>query len=67
MDCAALRDRLLERAEESAFALMERLAGELAEVCLATPDVSAVRLSVAKPAALRHARTVEVELFRRRG
>jgi dihydroneopterin aldolase/D-erythro-7,8-dihydroneopterin triphosphate epimerase len=47
--------------------LVERLAAELAEVCLgAAPGVRAVEVTVEKPGALRHARSVGITVRRSR-
>lgn len=47
--------------------LVERLAAELAEVCLgAAPGVQAVEVTVEKPGALRHARSVGITVRRSR-
>ena len=48
--------------------LVERLAAELAEVCLgADPRIAEVEIAVEKPGALRHARSVGVVIHRARG
>jgi dihydroneopterin aldolase/D-erythro-7,8-dihydroneopterin triphosphate epimerase len=52
--------------ENSAFRLLERLAEEVAALCLEEPRVTGVRVCVGKPGALRWARTVEVEIARGR-
>jgi len=47
--------------------LVERLVQELADICLALDDrVHAVTISVEKPGALRHARSVGIEITRQR-
>ncbi len=49
------------------FALVEHLAGEIADICLGfDPRIESVRVTVGKPGAIICAETVEVELFRRR-
>ena len=49
------------------FALVERLAGEIADICLGFDErIESVRVTVGKPGAVTGAETVEVELFRRR-
>ena len=53
-------------AEGSAFRLVERLAEEIASLCLAEERVAAVRVAVAKPGALRFARSVRVTIERGR-
>ena len=55
------------RSENDRFALVERLAGEIAGICLGfDPRIESVRVTVGKPGAIIGAETVEVELFRRR-
>ncbi len=47
--------------------LVERLAQELADVCFATDlRVQAVEMTVEKPAALRHAESVGITIYRER-
>lgn len=46
--------------------LVERLATEIARLCLAHPGVERVRARVEKPGALRFARSVGVEIVRTR-
>ena len=49
------------------YALVEHLAGEIADFCLGfDPRIESVRVTVGKPGAIISAETVEVELFRRR-
>ena len=49
------------------YALVERLAGEIADICLGFDErIESVRVTVGKPGALSCAETVEVELSRRR-
>ena len=67
VDYKAVKLRIVALVEQSSFALVERLAGAVADLCLDTPGVTAVRVNVGKPAALRFARTVEIEIERRRG
>ena len=57
---------VLALVESSSFLLVERLAGRIAETCLAHAGVQRVRVLVEKPGALRFARTVGVEIFRDR-
>lgn len=47
--------------------LVERLVAELADICFATePRIQAVELTVEKPGALRHARSVGITIHRSR-
>ena len=49
------------------YALVERLAGEIADICLAfDPRIETVRVTIGKPGAVTGAETVEVEIFRSR-
>lgn len=56
---------VIELVEGSRYQLVERLAEAIAAACLAHPRVSAVRVSVEKPGALRFARSVGVVIERR--
>ena len=57
---------IIDRVEASSFHLVERLAEEIARVCLADARVSRVTVSVEKPGALRFARSVGVTITRDR-
>lgn len=67
VDYKELKGRIMAWVGQSACLLIERLAEGVAEICLATPRVEAVKVRVGKPGALRWARTVEVEILRQRG
>ena len=58
--------RVIKRVEESEFYLVEKMAAEVAAICLQDPRVEAVDVRVEKPGALRFARSVGVEVHRRR-
>ena len=64
VDYKAVKLAVLELAEKSSFLLVERLAEAIADVCLSHAGVRRVRVLVEKPAALRFARTVGVEIVR---
>jgi len=49
-------------ARRSRFRLIERLAQEVAETCLAFPGVAGVTVTLDKPGAVRGARSVAVEI-----
>ncbi|MCP4600392.1 MAG: dihydroneopterin aldolase [Proteobacteria bacterium] len=66
IDYKALKNRIVTKVEESEFFLVERLAGMVAEMCLADPRVQRVDVTVEKPGALRFARSVAVEITRTR-
>ncbi len=66
VDYRALKKRVLAMVESSQFFLEEALADAVAELCLATPGVEQVEVRVEKPNALRFARSVAVEITRRR-
>ncbi len=59
-----LKERVIGMVDNSNFYLVERLAGEIARICLAQSLVEAVMVRVNKPGALTFARTVGVEIFR---
>ncbi len=56
----------LELAESAARYTVEALASDLAQMCLAHPGVERVRVRVEKPAAVRFAASVGVEIERSR-
>lgn len=58
--------QVIELVEASSFFLVERMAAEIAGLCLAEPRVERVRVTVEKPGALRFARTVSVTIERTR-
>ncbi len=64
VDYKSLKKRILAHVEKSSFQLIERLAETIAGLCLETPGVENVRVTVDKPGALRFARSVAVEIFR---
>jgi dihydroneopterin aldolase/D-erythro-7,8-dihydroneopterin triphosphate epimerase len=66
VDYKELKKRVLELAETSAFFLIERLAQEVASLCLEDCRVSQAQVSVDKPGALRFADSVAVEITRGR-
>jgi D-erythro-7,8-dihydroneopterin triphosphate epimerase len=66
VDYRAVKKRALSVMEGSHFHLLEALAESIAASCLETPGVCEVRVTVDKPGALRFARSVAVEILRRR-
>lgn len=62
----ALKNDIVAMVDASAFFLIERLAGEVARLCLLRPQVEVVTVAVDKPAALTRARSVAVEIRRER-
>ncbi len=66
VDYKAIKKQIVAMVEPSQFQLVEALAEAIAGICLAAERVQQVRVAVAKPAALRFARTVCVEIIRRR-
>jgi len=58
--------RIIKLVEESRFYLVEKMAAEIAAVCLDDPRVEEVSVRVEKPGALRFARSVGVEIHRTR-
>ena len=61
-----IKKQIIAMAESSSFSLVERLAAGIAQICLAHPLVQAANIRVDKPGALRYARSVGVEIFRKR-
>ena len=66
VDYRAVKKKVLAMAETSSFHLIEALAQRIAEICLEPAGVASVTVHVDKPAALRFARSVGVELTRER-
>ena len=56
--------RVLQLAESSKFFLVERLAEEIARICVRGFGASKVRVNVEKPGAVRHSRAVGVTIER---
>ena len=66
VDYRAIKKRVLALVEDSQFHLIEALAEAIARACLEAPGVFEAQVTVDKPGALRFARSVAVELVRRR-
>ena len=66
LDYRALKNRICLHVEASECFLIERMAGEIAEICLREPLAKAVTVTVDKPGALTKARSVAVEIRRER-
>lgn len=61
-----LTKQVIRLVEGSSFFLVEKLAAEIAAICLQDPRVEAADVRVEKPGALRFARSVGVEIHRDR-
>lgn len=66
LDYRSVKKQVMALAENSAYHLVEALAEAVAALCLQHPAVQEVRVRVEKPTALRFARSVGVEITRRR-
>lgn len=66
VDYRALKKRILSMVEGSKYYLIEALAEAIAAICLEVQTVQQVRVRVDKPSALRFARSVGVEITRKR-
>ncbi len=62
-----LKNELVAFLAQSTFFLIERMAEEVARICLADSRVGAVDVTVDKPGALTSARSVAVQIRRERG
>ena len=58
--------RIIQLVENSQFYLVEKMAAEIAAICLSDPRVDRARVTVEKPGALRFARSVGVTIERGR-
>ena len=65
-DYKAIKQDLVQLIENSDFNLIETMAERCADLCLSRPSVRAVSVTVDKPGALRFARSVAVEVNRRK-
>ncbi|MHC4887567.1 MAG: dihydroneopterin aldolase [Planctomycetota bacterium] len=66
VDYKAIKKAIVAMVEESQFGLIEALAEAVAQLCLDNPRVMQADVRIDKPGALRFARPVSVEIFRRR-
>ncbi len=66
VDYRAIAKRTIALVEESSFFLVERLAEEIAALCLEDERVGLARVRVEKPGAVRFSQSVGVEVERRR-
>jgi dihydroneopterin aldolase/D-erythro-7,8-dihydroneopterin triphosphate epimerase len=66
VDYRSIKKEVYAMAEESQYNLVESLAERVAEICLAHDGVEQAIVTVEKPAALRFARSVAVEVTRSR-
>ena len=64
VDYKEIKKEIIAMVENSSFNLIERLAEEITRICLAHQIVSATRIRVDKPGALRYAKSVGVEIIR---
>ena len=66
MNYRAMTKQVIDLVEGSRFFLVEKMAEEIAALCLSDPLVTRVSVTVEKPAALRFARSVGVTIERGR-
>ncbi|MCC6797447.1 MAG: dihydroneopterin aldolase [Candidatus Hydrogenedentes bacterium] len=66
VDYKRIKQSVLELVEKSEFLLIERLSDAIAQICLREPRVHTVQVTLDKPGALRFARSVAVEITRKR-
>lgn len=64
VDYKTIKNNIVERVEKSEFNLVERLAEEVAQICLSDNRVRKTHVRIDKPGALRFARSVAVEISR---
>ncbi len=62
-----IKRKVVDLVENSSFLLVEKIAQEIANVCLVDARVQRVDVTLDKPGALRFARSVAVEITRQRG
>jgi D-erythro-7,8-dihydroneopterin triphosphate epimerase len=66
VDYSRVKKQIVAMGEQSDCLLVERLAQKVADICLADERIAEARVLVEKPSALRFARSVGVEILRRR-
>ena len=66
VDYKKVKKTILSLVESSEFLLIEKLADEIAKVCLDDSKVQKVSVTVDKPGVLRYTRSVAVEIVRTR-
>ena len=66
IDYKGVKKTILSLVESSEFLLIEKLADEIAKVCLDDSKIQKVNVTVDKPGALRYTRSVAVEIVRTR-
>jgi FolB domain-containing protein len=66
VDYRAMKKKILAMVKKSHYYLVEALAAAIAQLCLENPKVKEVKVRVDKPSALRFAKSVGVEITRRR-
>ena len=66
VDYKTIKQEVVDMVESSSYMLVERLAEEIASICLKHPLVQRVKILVDKTGALRYARSVGVEIMRER-
>jgi len=66
VDYKTIKKRVYEMVKESNYFLVERLADEVAAICLEDARVQRADVRIDKPGALRFARSVAVEISRSR-
>jgi len=66
VDYREITKEVIHMVENSRFYLVETLAERIAQIYLEHPKIRGVRVSVEKPAALRFARSVGVEIIRKK-
>jgi len=65
-DYKGITKHIINHVEGSSYNLIETLAERCAEICLQAPAVKEVTVTIDKPGALRFARSVAVEVYRKK-
>jgi len=66
VDYKTIKNKIFTMVEASNYGLIEAMAQQIADLCFESPAVMRVQVCVDKPAALRFARSVAVEIDRAR-
>ena len=66
VDYFALREEIVQHVQKSDYLLVETMAENIANICLANPLVEQVTIGLSKPLALEDVKTVAIEITRKK-
>jgi FolB domain-containing protein len=66
VDYKDVTKQIIQLVENSSYFLIEKLAEEIASLCIQSEPIRAVQVEVDKPGALRFTKSVSIEIFRQK-